>query len=115
MTFDRNKWRKEWRKSPKGIAYDKKWRAKNPDKVRSYARKWQVRKAYGLSMEEYTALRAKPCALCGGKGDTVIDHCHKTYKVRGVLCRCCNSMIGLAKDSPKLLRKAATYIERSRK
>jgi hypothetical protein len=51
----------------------------------------------------------KPCSICGGKA-TSIDHDHKTGKVRGGLCKCCNLLLGLAKDSPLLLVKAAAYL-----
>lgn len=51
---------------------------------------------------------AQPCAsgtsLC-------IDYNHKTGKRRGFLCRTCNSALGLYKDSPDLLRRAAEYLE----
>lgn len=40
-----------------------------------------------------------------------VDHCHKTNKIRGLLCSSCNFMIGLSKDSPIILRKAADYLE----
>lgn len=40
------------------------------------------------------------------------DHCHKTGKFRGWLCRNCNLMVGYAKDCPKTLRRAAEYLER---
>lgn len=42
-----------------------------------------------------------------------IDHCHKTGKIRGVLCRACNSGLGHLKDSTELLRKAVLYLERN--
>lgn len=40
-----------------------------------------------------------------------IDHCHKTNKVRKLLCRQCNSMLGNAKDSVKTLQEAINYLK----
>lgn len=57
------------------------------------------------------------CAICGtktpgGRGNFHVDHDHKTGKVRGLLCVCCNVCLGYAKDNPVLLRSAADYLER---
>jgi transposase-like protein len=41
-----------------------------------------------------------------------IDHCHKTNKVRGLLCNNCNSFLGLAKDDINILKKAITYLKK---
>lgn len=40
-----------------------------------------------------------------------IDHCHKTNKVRGLLCNDCNSLLGYAKDSIELLEGAIEYLK----
>jgi len=39
-----------------------------------------------------------------------VDHCHKTGKIRGLLCLHCNVMIGKAEDDPKRLERAAAYL-----
>ena len=36
----------------------------------------------------------------------VLDHCHKTMEVRGLLCSNCNIGLGQFKDNPKLLESA---------
>ena len=41
----------------------------------------------------------------------VIDHNHKTGKVRGLLCGSCNTGIGLLKDSPDVLDAAIEYLQ----
>lgn len=40
------------------------------------------------------------------------DHCHKNGHVRGMLCHNCNTLLGLSKDNPTVLRAAAEYLER---
>lgn len=75
---------------------------------------------YNISLEDYKKLlilQNEQCFLCGTNdpmGPTnmfVVDHCHKTGKIRGLLCNHCNTGIGKLHDDPQLLRKAADYIE----
>jgi hypothetical protein len=56
-------------------------------------------------------LSAKECAICNVATDKlVVDHCHKTNKVRGVLCSSCNLGLGKFKDSLELLEAAMLYL-----
>jgi hypothetical protein len=83
-----------------------------------------LRDSFGISLEEYhemLAAQGGKCAICGNGNDgtrhgklkaLAVDHCHKTGKVRGLLCESCNQGIGKLKDDPSVLRKAADYIER---
>lgn len=82
---------------------------------------------YGLSVEEFDAFREEQngaCAICEkrlnikegstirGK-DVAVDHCHKTNKVRGLLCAQCNQGLGMFKDNELLLAKAKEYLAKS--
>ncbi len=83
-------------------------------------RRWHLKNAYGLSMEDFALLVQRQnggCAICGSKPipDTpktrlVVDHCHRTGKIRGILCDLCNTAIGKLQDDPHLLRAAADYL-----
>lgn len=54
-----------------------------------------------------------PCEICFRvTGRMVLDHDHRTGKVRGVLCHLCNSGIGMFHDSPESLTSAADYVKR---
>lgn len=82
-----------------------------------------LKKTYGISWEEYILmhhLQNGVCKICGGKGfkmqEThqvllVVDHCHESGKVRGLLCHNCNRGLGLFQDSIDYLLKAAEYLE----
>ena len=52
----------------------------------------------------------KECVICGSEEKLVIDHDHKTDKVRGMLCNHCNRGLGHFRDDPLLLEFAAQYL-----
>lgn len=76
----------------------------------SYADRCQ--KVYGLNNLNYMKLLTykKGCWICGCDRDLVIDHCHKSSKVRGLLCNICNKGIGCLKDNIKILNNAKQYL-----
>lgn len=93
----------------------KKWREANPQLFRDAIRKNQLLKKYGVTVEEYETIRESQgggCALCGATpaGNLHVDHDHETGRVRGLLCRPCNTGLGLLRESAELLLKAAAYI-----
>ena len=70
---------------------------------------------YGLWSSNYEALlesQGGVCAICG-EPPTVVDHDHKTGKVRGLLCSGCNLALGHMKDNAGALRAAADYLDRA--
>ena len=50
------------------------------------------------------------CVICGSEEKLVVDHDHKTGKVRGMLCNHCNRGLGHFRDDPMLLEFAAQYL-----
>lgn len=54
------------------------------------------------------------CAVCYSElvpgRTTVVDHDHKTGRVRGFLCQRCNVVLGMAGDDPGVLRSAIRYL-----
>jgi Recombination endonuclease VII len=70
---------------------------------------------YGLTKVEVLALIAaqdSKCAICGVDVSVkfAIDHDHKTMAIRGILCRTCNTGMGMLKDSAQVLLKAYEYL-----
>src|SRR5580765_3052905 len=52
------------------------------------------------------------CALCRRKPKNnrlAVDHCHRTDRVRGLLCISCNRVVGFM-DDPKWLARALRYL-----
>lgn len=88
--------------------------AANRERQKATSRKSNIKRRYGLSLEEYDAILALGCAICGERATTrlVLDHCHASGKVRSCLCNNCNVVLGSAKDDPDTLRAAADYLER---
>ncbi len=81
---------------------------------------------YGITPADYEAMfvaQGGLCAICrkaetkknryGGVRRLAVDHCHRTGKVRGLLCHKCNSGIGYFSDDPVLLLVALRYLEAS--
>lgn len=68
-----------------------------------------------MSDAEYYALceaQNWQCAICGKvpKGTLNVDHCHKSIKFRGLLCRTCNVGLGCFSDDPEIVEKALAYL-----
>lgn len=71
-------------------------------------------KKYNLSIEEYAKMehaQQRTCAICKEYKDSslVVDHCHNSGKVRGLLCNTCNVGLGMLNNKFKL-NNAATYL-----
>ena len=91
----------------------KAWKRKNPDKVLLANRKHELKKKYGLSYADYERMVEEQdgkCDLCGEQKQLVVDHCHTKKTVRKLLCRMCNTGLGMFKENPEVLRKAAEYV-----
>jgi hypothetical protein len=53
------------------------------------------------------------CAICGETPERlVVDHCHASGMVRGLLCQSCNFGIGHLRDSVERLQSAIQYLKR---
>jgi hypothetical protein len=95
------------------------WRVKNKTKHREDVRfNSYIKLGINITREEYKKLydyNMGYCDICGEPDSEHkilnLDHCHKTGKVRGFLCDKCNKGLGLFRDNPIMLAKAAEYLK----
>ena len=85
----------------------------------SKAREAFLKRKYGITISEYDAMlemQSNKCAVCktdapGGKHNVFcVDHDHVTGKVRELLCKDCNIVLGIINDSPEHLGRLMAYI-----
>jgi hypothetical protein len=78
------------------------------------SRKARLKHFYGITPEAVEQMIEKQkgaCACCGASDRRlVVDHCHKTGRVRGMLCSQCNVGIGYFGDCADRLLKAIAYL-----
>lgn len=80
-------------------------------------RNQELKRLYGLTADQYKTLLVNQefkCAVCQvspGQRKLHVDHCHKTGKVRGLLCALCNRAAGYIRDDPAIARGLADYLE----
>lgn len=83
------------------------------------ARVRRMKRKYGLTPDEFADMLADQGGTCGiclqppDERGLVVDHCHLTGHVRGLLCNNCNSLLGMAGDNVETLRAAIRYLEMS--
>lgn len=97
------------------------WNSRTPKKRLEQHLKYK----YGVSPEEFLeALESQNgnCAICeislpdlfiyeNRRRGYAIDHNHQTGEFRGILCLSCNTLLGMAKDDPEILKEAILYLE----
>jgi hypothetical protein len=71
---------------------------------------------YGITEEDYDEMSSSQngkCAICEKDPKRlVVDHCHSTGRVRGLLCDPCNAILGKWEDDSRIARRAAAYLEK---
>lgn len=103
------------------------WRSNNRERAAENMRNLRARRSaadaryyfgvslwkYGITVDEYDAMfeaQNGQCAFCFTSEDLCIDHCHESGQVRWLLCRKCNSGLGMFNDDPELLVRAGTLL-----
>jgi hypothetical protein len=98
--------------------YQRRYRANNPEKVKAMSRKTHIMRKFGMTTEEYENLllvQNGVCAICENPCETgmnlAVDHNHTTGKIRALLCKNCNTAIGLLKENTDTMTKAINYLQ----
>lgn len=96
------------------------WVKKHPRRRKQIARASHVLTKYGLPAARYFSLLKAcggRCPIClfkfaaSGAHIESVDHDHKTGEVRGLICRLCNSGLGMFQDSAEIVERAAVYLK----
>lgn len=106
-------------KKKRNVAY-----IKRHEEVKSNTRRYKLKEKYRITPEIYSEMflsQKGRCLVCKKHrndlpktyGPLAVDHCHKTGKIRGLLCRSCNSGIGHLKDDVSLVYSALLYLSRN--
>jgi hypothetical protein len=82
-------------------------------------RRSMLRRYYGMSVEQFAAMRDAQgggCGICREPFTKTphVDHDHATGTVRELLCGPCNTGLGRFRDDPERMEAAAAYIRKHR-
>lgn len=96
-------------------------RVNGKSKTKEQYRKADLKKSYGITLEEYDKMFQEQgfvCKICNrpkpeGAQNFHVDHCHTTGAIRGILCPSCNHLLGNARDNIEVLDNAIKYLKGS--
>lgn len=101
----------------------KKYRSLHKDEIKKRAKERYEKNRndltkYGITLEEYNNLlitQKNECKICHkhitqSKYAFDVDHEHSTGIIRGLLCRQCNTALGLFKEDTEILLNAIIYL-----
>lgn len=81
---------------------------------RNEIRRANIRRLYGIELEEYERRFKEAngrCQLCGCEAKRlVLEHCHKTGRVRGIVCNPCNQFLERVDNAPEVLQRLEMYL-----
>jgi len=88
----------------------------NPERTRNN----DLKRNYGITLQEHQEMYDNQnglCAICKNEGDgkwkkLCVDHDHETGKVRQLLCRRCNMVLGQVYDNISLLEEHIKYLKK---
>jgi hypothetical protein len=122
---------RSWCKSCHNLR-QKNWYEDNREKHLDRGREWyqankgkkrnsHLIRTYGITLEDFNVMKIYQndlCIVCNkelGNHKIIVDHCHKTGVVRGIIHNGCNLKIGyyeLFHDNPELVEKIKKYLDK---
>lgn len=102
------------------VRYREKYPLKDGTRSLFSLREWHLKTKYNITEDQYNNMlqeQSNRCLICNSESNAeskkfAVDHCHKTGKVRGLLCSECNSGIGFLKENPDIMLSAIEYLKK---
>lgn len=107
-------------------AVSRSWKSAHPEKRHESYRRRRLtyvnrfmKRQYGITLVDYFRMLREQhglCICCWSPSSTekdfslVVDHCHDTGRVRGLICNSCNLAIGHLANSPERADSLAEYL-----
>ena len=95
------------------LQWTRDWRIRNPD--------YAIKRKYNLTQEDFDGMieeQNNTCIICGESflnTKPIVDHDHYNMKVRGLLCKYCNTALGFARDSYEVAFNMFLYLKKHTK
>jgi len=106
-------WSAEYRKNNKQNI--KEWFMAWDKNTKQYKKNATLKHVYGITLEDYENMyisQEGKCITCHKFYEVLcVDHNHLTGKVRGLLCRNCNTALGVINDNIVILENMIVYLE----
>lgn len=113
-------YQREWNRKPENLQKRLDYQKTPTGKIVKWRTKLKIR--YGLTEEKYNDMLSKQdnvCAVCKEAFESSknrhIDHCHKSGKVRGIICNHCNRALGAVRDRVDILDSLIEYLRANEK
>lgn len=89
------------------------WKEASVKYYTTEGRRNKTLRGYGLDESEYNKMYEEQggvCKICKQDLRLVVDHCHETGRIRGLLCNQCNIALGAFYDDSERLQVAIDYL-----
>lgn len=105
------------RERQKKLDYQKRYAERHPERLILRRRVAHYKRKFGISLEQYNEMlnaQNGVCAICRNTCDAglnlAVDHCHDCGQVRALLCKNCNTALGLLKENTDIMQAAIQYV-----
>lgn len=87
---------------------------RNTPNRKEWQKEYDLKRNYDITLGQYKEMSLHGCSICSSKENLVVDHCHTSLVVRGVLCASCNKGLGMFQDDIERMGKAIGYLNSKR-